>query len=66
MVGVLRFVTSTRNADRFILVGLLLAIGFAVGALLLVYVSNRMYFRSILVPVAEIRQRREAIAGTTE
>ena len=63
IVGVLRFVTSTRNADRFILVGLLLAIGFAVGALLLVYVSNRMYFRSILVPVAEITDTAKRIAA---
>lgn len=63
VVGVLRFVTSTRNADRFILVGLLLAIGFAVGALLLVYVSNRMYFRSILVPVAEITDTAKRIAA---
>lgn len=63
VVGVLRFVTSTRYADRFILVGLLLAIGFAVGALLLVYVSNRMYFRSILVPVAEITDTAKRIAA---
>ena len=63
VVGVLRFVTSTRNADRFILVGMLLALGFALAALLLVYLSSRMYFRSILVPVAEITDTAKRIAA---
>ncbi len=62
-VGVLRFVTSTRNADRFILVGLLLAVGFALLSLALVYVSNRLYFRSILRPVAEITETAKRIAA---
>ena len=63
VVGVLRFVTSTRNADQHILVGMLLAVGFALGALVLVYVSNRMYFRSILEPVAEITETAKRIAA---
>ncbi len=63
VVGVLRFVTSTKNADRFILLGVLVAVGFALGALALVYVSNRMYFRSILEPVAEITDTAKRIAA---
>ena len=63
VVGVLRFVTSTRNADRFILVGLLLPVGFALGALLLVYASNRMYVRSVLEPVGEITETAKRIAA---
>ncbi|MBQ1410626.1 MAG: HAMP domain-containing histidine kinase [Oscillospiraceae bacterium] len=63
VVGVLRFVTSTRNADRLILVGMLLAIGFAAFAIFLVYVSNRMYLRSILMPVAEITDTAKRIAS---
>lgn len=63
VVGVLRFVTSTRNADHFILIGMLLAIGFAAVALTLVYFSNRMYFRSILEPVAEITDTAKRIAA---
>ena len=63
VVGVLRFVTSTRNADRYILLGMLAAVGFALGALALVYFSNRMYFRSILEPVAEITDTAKRIAA---
>jgi signal transduction histidine kinase len=65
VVGVLRFVTSTRNADRYILLGMLLAMGFAAVTLALVYVSNRLYFRSILEPVAEITETAKRIAGGT-
>ena len=63
VVGVLRFVTSTRNADRFILLTLLLAIGFAAIVVLIVYLSSRLYFKSILVPVAEITETAKRIAG---
>ena len=63
VVGVLRFVTSTRNADHFIMIGMLLAIGIAAVALTLVYLSNRMYFRSILEPVAEITDTAKRIAA---
>ena len=63
VVGVLRFVTSTRNADRFILFGMLAAIAFAGVVLLLIYVSNRLYFRSILEPVAEITDTAKRIAA---
>ncbi len=63
VVGVLRFVTSTRNADRFILVGMLIAMGFAIAALTFVYVSNRMFIRSILEPVAEITDTAKRIAA---
>ena len=63
VVGVLRFVTSTRNADRYILYGMLIAMGFAVAALVLVYVSNRLFIRTILEPVAEITDTAKRIAA---
>ncbi len=63
VVGVLRFVTSTRNADRYILVGMLIAMGFALAALVLVYVSNRLFMRSILEPVAEITETAKRISA---
>ena len=63
IVGVLRFVTSTKNADRMILVGMLFSIGVAAGVLLLVYLSNRLYFRSILIPVAQITETAKRIAA---
>lgn len=63
VVGVLRFVTSTRNADRHILLSMMAVAGFAFAALALVYVSNRLYFRSILEPVAEITDTAKRIAA---
>ena len=63
VVGLLRFVTSTHNADRYVLAGLLLAVGAAAVILALVYVSNRIYFRSILGPVAEITDTAKRIAA---
>ena len=63
VVGVLRFVTSTRNADRFILLTLLVAVGFAAVVVLIVYLSSRLYIKSILVPVSEITDTAKRIAG---
>ena len=63
VVGVLRFVTSTKNADRYITLGMLIAIAFALGALALIYFSNVLYFRSILEPVAEITDTAKRIAA---
>ena len=63
VVGVLRFVTSTKNADRFILLTLLVALVFSALVVLIVYWSSRLYFKSILVPVAEITETAKRIAG---
>ena len=63
VVGVLRFVSSTRNADRLIVIGMLMAICLAAGILILVYLSNQIYFRSILVPVAQITETAKRIAA---
>lgn len=63
VVGALRFVTSTKNADRFILLTLLLSLAFALAVVFIVYLSNKYYFRSILVPVSEITETAKRIAG---
>ena len=63
VVGVLRFVTATRNADRVVAWGMLLALGVAALVLALVYLSSRMYFRSILEPVAEITETAKRISA---
>ena len=63
VVGVLRFVTSTKNADRFILLTLLVALVVSALVVLIVYWSSRLYFKSILVPVAEITETAKRIAG---
>ena len=63
VVGVLRFVSSTRNADRYILLTMLVAMGFAIAALVLVYFSNHLFMRSILEPVAEITETAKRISA---
>ena len=63
VIGVLRFVTSTRHIDRQIgLVGIyaLLAL---VGVAITVLISSNYYIRSILIPVSEIIEKAKRIAA---
>ena len=63
VVGVLRFVTSTRLADRRVAVTFLLTLSLGLAVLAMVYLSSKFYFRSILVPVSEITDTAKRIAG---
>lgn len=63
VVGVLRYVTSTRLVDRQILLIALLAL-FIFGAILAILLLTSSYFiRSILVPVDEITKKARKIAN---
>ena len=63
VIGVLRYVTSTRLMDRQILwVALFSLLGLAV-VVLPVLISSSYYIRSILQPVAEITEKAKRIAG---
>ncbi len=63
VVGVMRFVSSTRLVDRQVLLsfGITLLVGVLV--LVIVVVSSRYFIRSILVPVREIIDTAKRIAG---
>lgn len=63
VIGVLRYVTSLRRADRQVMMFSLIItlVGFAV--LLIVYVSGKYYVKSILVPVSEITATAKRIAA---
>ncbi len=63
VVGVLRFVSSTRTADRYVFLSFLLALFFGAVVVLMVIISSRLYFKSILVPVSEITDTAKRIAG---
>ena len=63
VVGVLRFVSSMKNADRFVLISLLAAGVFALVVLIAVYFSSNRYLKSILIPVSEITETAKRIAG---
>lgn len=63
VIGVLRYVTSTRLLDRQIAVVALWAIAALMVVTLAVLVSSNYYIRSILLPVAEITEKAKKIAG---
>ena len=60
LVGIMRYVTSMRLVDRQVLVMTLVAVILSVSILILVYISNIYFVRSIVDPVTGIARR---IAG---
>ncbi len=63
VIGVLRYVSSTRVIDRQIIGVALLALAALVVVALVVLISSNYYIHSILVPVAEITEKAKRIAG---
>ena len=63
VIGVLRYVTSTRIMDRQIALVALFAFVCLLVILAVVFFSSNYYMRSILIPVAEITEKAKKIAG---
>ena len=63
VIGVLRFVTSTKLVDQQIMMVALVSLAALMAVLLVVVVSNNYYLRSIMVPVAEITEKAKRIAN---
>lgn len=63
IIGVLRYVSSTRVIDRQIVTVALLSFAALIVVALVVLISSNYYIRSILVPVAEITEKAKRIAG---
>ncbi len=63
VVGVLRYVTSTRLLDRQILMIGLFALGVFTAILAILLLTSGYFIRSILVPVDEITQKAKKIAN---
>ena len=63
VIGVLRFVTSTRLVDRQIVNVALVSLGVMIAVLLVVCFSSNYYIRSIMTPVAEITEKAKRIAN---
>ncbi len=63
VIGVLRYVTSTRLADQQIIFVALICLMVLSMVLLVVLLSSRYYIRSIMVPVAEISEKAKRIAN---
>ena len=65
MIGVLRYVTSTRLMDRQLAMIALLAVIALLVILAAVILSMSYYFRRVLYPLAEITEKAKRIAGGT-
>jgi len=63
VIGVLRYVTSTRLMDRQIVVVALVCMLVLGMVLVVVLLSSRYYIRSIMIPVAEITEKAQRIAN---
>ena len=63
VIGVLRYVTSLRRADRQIMLFSLCAALVGLIVLLVVYVSGRYFVKSILVPVQELTATAKRISA---
>ena len=63
LVGIMRYVTSMRLVDRQVLVMTLVAVILSVSILILVYISNIYFVRSIVDPVKNIAGIARRIAG---
>ena len=63
VIGVLRYVTSTRILDGQIVRAALTSLAVCLVVLLVVVFSSEYYIRTILVPVADITEKAKKIAG---
>lgn len=63
LMGIMRYVTSMRIVDRQVIALTLIAVAAAVVILILVYISNIYFVRSIEVPVKNITGIAQRIAG---
>lgn len=63
VIGVLRYVTSTRIMDMQIVYIAMIAFGALAVVILIVLLSSNYYIRSILVPLGEIIEKAQIITG---
>ena len=63
VIGVLRYVTSTRNMDLQVLRVAMIAMAAFLGVILVMLLSSGYFVRSILNPVAEITEKAKKIAN---
>jgi signal transduction histidine kinase len=63
LIGVLRYVTSTRNMDMQVLRVALIATGALLGIILVMLFSSGYFVRSIIKPVGEITEKAKKIAN---
>ncbi len=65
VIGVLRFVTSTRQMDFQISMVALVALAVVLAIVGVIFISSNYYIKSILVPITAITEKAKRIAGGT-
>ena len=63
VIGVLRFVTSTRIVEQQIIRVALISFAFLLVVLIVVLLSSSYFIRSVMAPVAEITEKAKRISG---
>ena len=63
IIGVLRYVTSTRLVDRQIVMVAITSFAALLAVLLVVILSNASYLKSIMIPVAQITEKAKRISS---
>ena len=63
VVGVMRYVTSTRQLDHHLMLLTLMIFGAAIVICGLVFVSSLLFIRSVVAPVAEVTEAAKRISG---
>ena len=62
VIGVMRYVTSLRQADKQIIMNIAVVVGIGAVVLLLVFFMNMIFVRSVITPVSEITKMSKRIA----
>jgi len=62
VIGIMRYVTSLKVADRQVFLSILAVIGVGLVVLLLVFALNLVFIRSVIMPVSEITKVTKRIA----
>ncbi len=63
VIGVLRYVTSLKQVDKQITIGIVIALGVGIAVLMLIILSNNYFIKSIVQPVSEITSTASRIAA---
>ena len=61
-IGVMRYVTSLKVVDRQVFLSIVAVIAIGLGVLLIVFVVNMIFIRSVITPVSEITKMSKRIA----
>lgn len=63
VVGVMRYVTSTRNLDRHALVTVVIIAAITLAVIALLIISNLIFINNVVAPVAEVTEAAKRISG---